>query len=85
LAFDFPEAHIIRKADKMYYAFFTHHMDESYTGELQLRGLDEAQKYQVQDYVEGRILGEVTGSNPHLRVEMRGALLLCVTPMEVNK
>jgi alpha-galactosidase len=85
LAFDFPEAHVIRKADKMYYAFFAHSMDENYVGELQLRGLDEAQKYQVQDYVGGRVLGEVTGSDPHLHVEMHGALLLCVTPMEVNK
>jgi len=85
LAFDFPEAHVIRKADKMYYAFFAHSMDENYIGELQLRGLGEAQKYQVQDYVKGCVLGEVTGSNPHLHVEMQGALLLCVTPMEVNK
>ncbi len=85
LAFDFPEAHAIRKADKMYYAFFTHSMDENYVGELQFRGLDEAQKYQIQDYVEGRILGEVAGSDPHLRVEMCGALLLCVTKMEANK
>ncbi len=85
MAFDFPETHVIRKADKMYYAFFTHSMDENHVGELQLRGLDEAQKYQVQDYVKGCVLGEVTGSNPHLHVEMQGALLLCVTPMEVNK
>lgn len=85
LAFDFPEAHVIRKADKMYYAFFAHNMDENYTGELQLRGLDEAQKYQVENYVEGRILGEMTGSDPYLLVEMHGTLLLCLTPMEANK
>jgi alpha-galactosidase len=85
LAFDFPEAHAIRKADKTYYAFFAHSMDENYAGELQLRGLDAAQKYQVQDYVDGRVLGEVTGSDSHLHVEMRGALLLCATPMEENQ
>jgi alpha-galactosidase len=85
LAFDFPEAHAIRKADKIYYAFFTHSMDENYAGELQLRGLDAAQKYQVQDYVDGRILGEVAASHPYISVKMRGALLLCAVPMEVNK
>jgi alpha-galactosidase len=85
LAFDFPEAHAIRKADKIYYAFFAHSMDENYAGELPLRGLDAAQKYQIQDYVDGRILGEVTGSDSHLHVEMRGTLLLCATPMEENK
>ena len=60
-------------------------MDEKYIGDVQLRGLDAAQKYQVQNYVDGRILGEVTGSDQYLHVEMCGALLLCVTPMEVNK
>jgi len=85
LAFDFPEAHAIRKNGKSYYAFFTYGMDESYSGEIQLRGLDETKKYQVQDYVEGRILSEVTGSDPRIYVEMRGALLLSAIPMEVQK
>jgi len=82
-AFDFPEAHVIRKAERNYYAFFTHSMDENYSGEIQLRGLDETKKYQALDYIEGRVLGEVMGSDPRLRVEMRGALLVNVTPMEV--
>jgi alpha-galactosidase len=85
LAFDYPEAHAIRKADKMYYAFFAHRMDEHYVSEIQLRGLDEARKYQVADYVAGRVLGEVAGSDPRLQVEMHGALLLSVTPMEANR
>lgn len=81
-AFDFPEAHAIRKGEKIYYAFFTHGLDETYTGEIHLRGLDEMKKYLVQDYVHGRIPVEVTGSSPRIRVEMRGVLMLCVTPME---
>jgi alpha-galactosidase len=85
LAFDFPEAHAIRKDDSMYYAFFAHSMDQGYSGEIQLRGLDETQKYRVQDYVEDRILGEINGSAPSLQVEMKGALLLKVTPVETQK
>ena len=85
LAFDFPEAHAIRKADKIYYAFFTHGMDENHAGNIQLRGLNPAQKYQVEDYVEGRLLGEVTGPDASLNVEMNGALLLRVTPMEADQ
>ncbi len=83
LAFDFPEAHAIRKNDNMYYAFFAHSMDENYSGEIQLRGLDATKKYRVQDYAVGHGLGEITGADSRLHVEMRGALLLNVTLMEV--
>lgn len=85
MAFDFPEAHAIRKDDSIYYAFFAQNMNESFSGQIQLRGLDEAKRYQVQDYVEGRILGEVAGSNPSMHIEMRGAALLKVTPVEMRK
>jgi len=85
LGFDFPEAHVIRKNNSMYYAFFARDMNESYSGQIQLRGLDEAKKYQVQDYVEGRLLGEIAGSSPSMRIEMRGAILLMATPMEARK
>jgi alpha-galactosidase len=85
MAFDFPEAHAIRKDDSIYYAFFAQNMKESFSGQIQLRGLDEAKRYQVQDYVEGRILGEVAGSNPSMHIEMRGATLLKVAPVEMRK
>jgi alpha-galactosidase len=81
LAFDFPETHVIRKGENIYYAFFTQSMDESFSGEIQLRGLDEKKRYQIQDYVEDNILGEVVGSNPSIHIEMNGAFLLRVTPL----
>jgi alpha-galactosidase len=82
LAFDFPEAHAIRIDDQIYYAFFAHSLDEKYSGEIQLRGLDESKKYQIMDYVAGRSFGEVNGSNPRLQVEISGSLLLNATPVE---
>lgn len=85
LAFDFPEAHAIRKDDAIYYAFFAHSADKSYSGQIQLRGLDEAKKYQVLDYVEDQILGEVRGNSPFIQIEMNGAVLLKVTPLEIQK
>jgi alpha-galactosidase len=85
LAFDYPEAHAIRKDDSMYYAFFAKSMNDNYSGQIQLRGLDETKKYQVQDYVEGPILGEVAGPNPSIYVEINSAVLLKVTPMETQK
>ena len=85
LAFDFPEAHAIRKDDAIYYAFFAQGVDEGYSGPIQLRGLDEAKKYRVVDYVENRILGEVTASNPILQIQMRGSILLKAILMEAEK
>ena len=85
MVFDFPETHAIRKGDSIYYAFFTQNMDESFSGEIQLRGLDETKRYQIQDYVEDNILGEIVGSNPSIHVEMNGAFLLKVIPVEMQK
>jgi len=50
IGFDLPEAHVIRKEKKMYYAFFA----GNWKGTLELRGLD-ARAYHVVDYVEGKI------------------------------
>jgi alpha-galactosidase len=83
MAFDFPEAHAIRKDGSVYYAFFVQGTNESYAGQIQLRGLDESKHYQVQDYIEDRVLGEVAGNNSSMHVEMQGALLLKVTPVEM--
>jgi len=85
LAFDFPEAHAIRKDDSVYYAFFAAGLDQSFSGLVQLRGLDATKRYQVQDYVAGRVLGEVTGSQPSIHLEMTGAALVRAVPMETQK
>ena len=82
LAFDFPEAHVIRKDGEMYYGFFCHTLKEKYSGRIELRGLDKAKTYRVLDYVGGRVLGKVTGDDPRIKVKMQGALLLKVTPVE---
>ncbi len=82
LAFDFPEAHAIRKDGEMYYSFFCHTLNEKYTGEIELRGLDKTKTYRVLDYINDRALGEITGTNPRLKIEMQGTLLLKVTPVE---
>ena len=82
LAFDFPEAHAIRKDGEMYYGFFCHSLDEAYSGEIELRGLDEAGTYQVFDYVNERALGTVSGANHRVKVKMQGALLLKIVPVE---
>jgi len=82
LAFDFPEAHTIRKDGDMYYGFFCHALEEQYSGEIELRGLETTKTYEVFDYVNERILGKITGASPHMQVELYGALLLKVAQVE---
>ena len=56
IGFDRPEAHVVRKGDALYYAFFA----PSFDGKIELRGLD-ARAYRLTDYVNGRDLGVVQG------------------------
>ena len=76
IGFDRPEAHAIRKGDKLYYAFFA----PRYSGAVELRGLTAGGRYRVRDYVEGKDLGVVTGPAPRLNVAFRRNLLLEAAP-----
>lgn len=73
--YDFPEAYAIEKDGKMYYAFYTQQKGEEWSGEIELRGLQEG-KYRVTDYEHGDQLGSVDSSNPKLRVTFKEHLLL---------
>jgi len=75
IGFDLPEAHVIRKEKKMYYAFFA----GNWKGTLELRGLD-ARAYHVVDYVEGKDFGIVQGPVARLSADFSKHLLLEATP-----
>lgn len=75
IGFDLPEAHAIRKSDRMYYAFFA----KSWNGEVELRGL-QGRKYRVLDYVSGKQLGTVRGPSARLRADFKQHLLLEAQP-----
>ncbi len=75
IGFDLPEAHVIRKDKKMYYAFFA----GTWKGELELRGLDD-RAYHVVDYVDGKDFGIVRGPVAHLSTDFSKHLLLEATP-----
>jgi alpha-galactosidase len=84
IAYDFPEGHLLRKGDRMYYAFFTDSdanvpsTSETWEGTLELRGL-EASPYTVYDYEHKRNLGTVQGPVGRLRTAVdRHLLLECV-------
>jgi alpha-galactosidase len=75
IGFDLPEAHVIRKDKKMYYAFFA----GTWKGGLELRGLDD-RAYHVVDYVDGKDFGIVQGPVAHLSTDFSKHLLLEATP-----
>jgi alpha-galactosidase len=75
IGFDRPEAHVIRKDKKMYYAFFA----GNWKGPLELRGLDD-RAYHVVDYVEGKDFGMVHGPVARLSADFSKHLLLEATP-----
>ena len=75
IGFDLPEAHVIRKDKKMYYAFFA----RTWKGDVELRGLDD-RAYHVVDYVDGKDFGVVRGPVAHLSADFSKHLLLEATP-----
>jgi alpha-galactosidase len=85
--YDFPEGYAIEKDGAMYYAFFAPTaaagaakaaQQASWSGEIQLRGLD-AGKYRVVDYVNGKDLGEVTAPDAKLQASFADHLLIKAT------
>jgi len=75
IGFDRPEAHVIRKDSKMYYAFYA----GQWNGTVELRGLDD-RAYHVVDYVDGKDFGIVRGPVAHLSADFSKHLLLEATP-----
>lgn len=75
IGFDLPEAHVIRKDKKVYYAFYA----ADWKGALELRGLDD-RAYHIVDYVDGKDFGVVHGPVAHLSADFSKHLLLEATP-----
>lgn len=75
IGFDKPEAHVIRKEDRLYYAFYAPEWD----GPVELRGL-EKKIYRVIDYENKRDLGKLSGPVATMRCEFKKHLLLEVKP-----
>ena len=78
--FDYPEAHVIRQNDAMYYAFYTD--DASFDGTLELRGLDPEAEYTAVEYTadEPREF-TVKGSNPRIEVSFIRSYLIKLNKM----
>lgn len=75
IGFDRPEAHVVEKGQRLYYAFYA----ARWSGPIELRGLGPG-AYRVHDYVAGRDLGTATAADNRLTVSFERALLLELIP-----
>ncbi len=79
IAFDRPEAHVVRKNGSLYYGFFA--ADWSRGRVLELRGLEKGKTYRVRDYANDLDLGTVSGDRPAIHHAFKEHLLLEVIPL----
>ena len=68
-----PEAHAIKKDDKMYYAFYA----DEFNGEIELRGLEKDREYTVVEYAsDDKKTYTVNGSNPIIKADFKKDYLI---------
>jgi alpha-galactosidase len=77
IGFDKPEAHVIVKDDRYYYAFYADRWD----GPVELRGLGKG-RYMIADYWTGKTIGPASASANRLAVAFTRFLLLEATPLD---
>jgi alpha-galactosidase len=77
IGYDFPETHVIQKADTLHYAFYA----KSWDGSIELRGLT-SERYKVRDYVNNVDLGEITKQMPSMNFKFQKNLLIEVYPVK---
>ena len=78
LAFDTPEAHVVRKGKDMYYGIYADTWPRN--KRIELRGLDKGATYEVYDYANRRSLDDVKGAQPYLQTGFKNSLLIRVRP-----
>ncbi len=76
IGYDQPETHVIARNDTMYYAFY----NPEWSGDIELRGLDNQKEYTVYDYVNEVELGKFSGNNPNMNATFTDHLLIMVYP-----
>lgn len=77
IGYDKPEAHVIRKQGKLYYAFYA----DSWEGQVEFRGLNKNTTYSIVDYFNEVDLGTIEASHPFLKIPFEKFILLEATPV----
>lgn len=76
IGYDKPEAHVIKKKDTLYYAFYAKDWD----GKITFKGLKDNAEYVLRDYVNDRNLGTINSSNPEINLAFKDYLLISASP-----
>ncbi len=76
IGFDKPEAHVVEKSGRLYYAFYA----RAWNGPVTLRGLS-ARRYRVRDYFNDRDLGEVSGLRAQLPLSFARFMVVEAIPV----
>ena len=79
IGFDKPEAHVVMKDGRCYYAFYADRWD----GPVELRGLGEG-RYSVTDCWSGAVIGSASAAANRLPVSFRHFLLLEAKPLDAT-
>ena len=80
--YDYPEAHVIRQNHALYYAFYVDPdtSDGSYSGTIELRGLEPSKVYTATEYAADEPHSFIVdGSNPKIEVNFQKSYLLKVS------
>ena len=73
--YDYPEAHVIKQNDALYYAFYTD--AEAFQGQIELRGLEKGKTYTATTYTAKEPVNfTVDGNNPVIDADFVGNYLL---------
>jgi alpha-galactosidase len=76
IGFDKPEAHVVEKDGRFYYAFYA----PRWSGPIALRGLPDGRRYALRDYFNARELGTVTSARNVLHAAFERHLLIEAVP-----
>lgn len=86
IGFDRPEAHVVRKDNSMFYAFYADQAQGrnvadigSFNGTVEIRGLEAGKSYSVVDYENNVEYGTVTAESNRIQVAFTNHLLLRAT------
>lgn len=95
LIYDIPETHVIRKDDVLYFSLYPGVPDgvvddggveyrekkhtKKWAGEFSFRGLNPGLNYQVRDWENNFVLGELNGDSPKMALDIDHHLLLELT------
>lgn len=78
IGFDKPEAHVVEKDGRLYYAFYA----KQWSGPVSIRGLGEG-RYMLRDYFNDRPLGEASATSNTLSLNFQDFQLIEATPLRL--